>query len=213
MLNVFKTISIIDKRVTIRLYNSRRLIQAINKLLKNKSFSNKVLTTTFFTIEFDEFYLLDFCYLLKQLIETSSVSFRHTLTTLLREIEEGSWIGQVEEKGNRLDYGQLKNLTYTPLDHQTNFLHHYDKLTSYYKVNGVMLSALAGSGKSFSSLAVAECLKATKVVIISPLPAIKRVWEQQIQEVYKERQSYYLSTDNNSYQGQRFAVYHYLKLR
>jgi len=209
MLNVFKTISIVDKRVTIRLYNSRRLIQAINKLLKNKSFSNKVLTTTFFTIEFDEFYLLDFCYLLKQLIETSSISFRHTLITLLREIEEGSWIGQVEEKGNRLDYNQLKNLTYTPLDHQTNFLHHYDKLTSYYKVNGVMLSALPGAGKTAMGLFIAECLKATKVVIISPLPAIKRVWEQQIQEVYKEKQSYYLSTDNNGYQGQRFAVYHY----
>lgn len=202
----------IDKgKVTIRGINSKQLFKDIRKMQGDGKIINNMLAPVSFGIEFNEFFLLDVFYILQRLYDLSnSPPQRYKLNKILVSLKSKTWLAELDKQPiPKLDLSKLKDLTYTPLDFQLSFLEYYSSVLPRLMLNGTLLSASPGTGKTFTTLAVAHCLNSTKIVVICPLPAVIKVWESSIHEIFKDKQSYWLSTSKEAYAGQRIAVYHY----
>ncbi len=211
ILDIFINVKIKNNVVYISGVNGQRLALSMRKVQGDNRFAGRVMTLSFRHIELPEFFLPDFYYIVSKAHGvTTHLPYKYTLQRLLKAIEESTWIGDVTKPHpGRLDLSLLSNIHYKPKDYQAEFLEYYSKIVPAYKLKGAMLAAVVGSGKTSMGLMVSECLRAERIVVICPLPAVSRVWEQQINEVFKKPQTYWLSTDKSGYQDQRFAVYHY----
>lgn len=82
---------------------------------------------------------------------------------------------------------------------------------------GLLLYAGAGLGKTANSLAIAEMLKAKKILIISPNNAVYKVWVKSIVGYSNEKSEYKNPKDNHvyvigsegKYKDERFILTHY----
>lgn len=211
ILDFFISVNIKNGIVYITGINPKRLVWSIKQVQGDNRFAGQVFTVNKRSLELPEFFLPDFYFIIGKVIEnTRHLSYKYTIQKLQEQVIKSTWIGDtlIPHPG-RLNLNKLKNIHYTPKDYQEAFLDYYSHTVPMYKLKGALLSATMGSGKTAMGLMVSECLEADKVIIICPLSAVKRVWEQQIIEVFKTLQSYWLSTDDKGYEQQRFAIYHY----
>ena len=82
---------------------------------------------------------------------------------------------------------------------------------------GLLLFAAAGSSKTSSSLAIAEMLKANKILVISPNNAVYKVWVKSIVGYGNEKSEYknpknnkvWTISDMGSYKDERFIIVNY----
>lgn len=82
---------------------------------------------------------------------------------------------------------------------------------------GLLLFAAAGSSKTSSSLAIAEMLKANKILVISPNNAVYKVWVKSIAGYGNEKSEYknpknnkvWTISDMGSYKDERFVIVNY----
>lgn len=158
------------------------------------------------------FFLPDFLYTLERMTEHPSLKISvRTLTKIKELLLEKTWLAEtIKEPYSKLDYGRLNDFNLSPFDFQSEFFKTYDRLTGQYGLNGFLMAAAAGSGKSISSLMLTRCLNADRVIIIAPKNSIERVWEETIQRVFKKPQTYWLSTSGKPFKGtESFVVCHY----
>lgn len=213
MLNIFGLVSVkIDEGfVYIRGINSKSLFRDIYNLYKDRRFVNNVFQDIVFGIKFNQFFLPDIHFILQTLHDNSkSKSYRYKINKIIEVLENNTWLSELDrDNPPRLDFSKLDNLTITPLDHQMRFLEYYSIQVPKMMLKGSLLSAAAGSGKTFNSLATAECLDADRIIVISPLNAVNRVWESTVKNVYKKQQTYWVSTNKERFTNERIVIYHY----
>lgn len=167
-------------------------------------------------MSFPKFFAPDVVYaidvILKNRYRRSSI---RTLSILEEKLMTQTWLAKTtQEVVGRLDFNMLNNMVFTPLDHQTNFLNAYDTLVTKYNLNGFLLAGAAGSGKTFTSLAAAECLHADLVVILCPKNALENVWEKSVgisnDSCFKAVQPYWKSNSGKDIKGnERFLMGNY----
>lgn len=191
--------------------NANQLLTDINRHQGDRRFCNNVFEVTFRGLRFYEFFLPDVFYLVEELYnKTKSPPRRYRFSHILGLLKDNTWIGEIDQDMESIvDLSKLKNITYTLKPHQHEFLEYYGIVIPKLKLRGTLLAAAAGSGKTSNTLALGECLSAERIIVICPLPAVTRVWNDQIQEVFRQPQTYWLSTSNTRYTNQRIAVYHY----
>lgn len=187
-------------------------------VIKSKFPTTRILAGMFqyghYKVEFYKFFLPDVLFMLEIISKEAKFSaIKLKASKILELLKTKTYIAAAENNYQKLNLDRLKDLNYTPLDYQLEFFKYYSEVTPKLRLNGALLAAAAGSGKSFQGLSVAHCLDADKVIIICPLPAVTRVWEDQILKVFKQRQSYHLSTSSAGYNGERFRVVHYEALQ
>jgi len=113
------------------------------------------------SLAFPLFFATDVYYILDTMTQdrnrrTNIRTVRKLMALLLSE----TWLQDtVLEPQPRVDLSKIKNLMYTPKDYQQKFLETYDQLTQQYHLSGYLLSAAAGSGKTYQTLVLAECLQ------------------------------------------------------
>jgi hypothetical protein len=175
----------------------------INKYLIHRIEGRRIILHRFFALEFHH-------------ILTSLINDRRTWTQVrtLREILDGleanTWLrDRNKQMPDRLNFERLKALKWQPLPFQQSFLDTYNKTVEQYHLRGLLLAGAPGSGKTFTTLALAECLDAERVIIICPKPALERVWVDTIKTLYHRPQTYWDSSQSKEYQDQRFAIFHY----
>ena len=167
------------------------------------------------------FFLPDLLYMLKQIREDETVGWftRRTMDKIIAGILKDTWYAStIVEKKSIVDESRLKLLKWTPLPKQFEFLHVYGKKIPQYSLNGYLLAAAPGGGKTFNSLMVATCVISPKVaevkIIISPKKALHLVWEKSVREVFKKPPTYWTS-DNGTpipLKGCEYYIFHYEKL-
>lgn len=163
------------------------------------------------TIAFSSFFAVDVLYMLEQMIEYGNrrVSAR-TLTRVRDLLLSDTWLtSTVKEHTPRVDLRRVRNLIYTPTDFQQRFLETYDNLTQRFNLVGYLLAATAGSGKTYTALALAEALNKKYVIIVCPKNATERVWESEIKGLYRKPQTYWIAQHGKPYRKERFLVFHY----
>jgi hypothetical protein len=97
------------------------------------------------------FFALELRYMLEKLLGTGKqmqVS-RRTARQIVDQLNENTWLASTMDESKRcLNLDNLKKFHWKPLDHQLNFLLHYDKLVPQFGLHGMILAAAAGSGKA-----------------------------------------------------------------
>lgn len=105
--------------------------------------------------------------------------------TVADQIYYKTWVSKYDTVGDTYtDLTNLKNFNYTLKDYQLEFVREYRNMKNKYELEGQILSFEQGLGKTFTSIALAECLNKKQVVIVCP-NSLRDVWAYEIKNYYK----------------------------
>ena len=103
------------------------------------------------------------------------------------EVWKKTWISNSSKREIQdieTDTTNIKLFNYTLKDYQLEFIKSYKKLLFMYDLEGYILSFEQGLGKTFTAVALAECLNKDKIFIVCP-NSLKENWAYEIKSYYK----------------------------
>lgn len=166
-------------------------------ILDNVSYSRLV---------FSMFYLPDFYHAINTLLTDPKFKRRirsgRELLAIRTELEKIPLIANIkvinETEPNRIpkiDKSKLNKIfnNIKLFDYQDKFIDDCIWKSKLLGLNGYLLDAAAGSGKTFLSISLAEMLDADTIIVVCPKKAVNDVWDETINRIYKEPQSYSMS--------------------
>lgn len=107
---------------------------------------------------------------------------------IAEELYSTTWISNFERKEKiETPTFALNKFTISPKDFQLNFIKSYIGLKMAHSLDGYVLSFEQGLGKTFTAIALAECLSKEHIYIICP-NSLKDVWAEEIKKYYKKYQ-------------------------
>lgn len=180
--------------------------------------SNLFIHVDYSSFSFPSFFAAEVVYIMNKMTqETDKTVSVRTLSKIIDAIVENTWLSKTNpalNRGNvmsesRLDFNKLNNMVFQPLEFQMDFLKSYDRLVPMYGLNGFILNGAPGSGKTFTSLALAECAGAERIVVICPPNAVERVWKDSVSSLFKTQQTYWVAKFGKPYNGERVLIAHY----
>lgn len=164
------------------------------------------------SIVFNRFFVHDFMYTLATLLNNKRSKHNHrALRRILELIKENTWVAQLEnQEATKIDYDRLSDLNVKLLSQQMEFLATYDKNTTRYGLNGYLLAAAPGTGKTIATLAAAYALRTEIVICIVPKIAIDNVWVSTVSSLYKKPVAFWSSSLKEAIEpGKYVYIAHY----
>ncbi len=208
--NYFISVTVKKDYITISGVNPKPLSKVFSFNLGDGRFFNSVFERHFRSVTFHKFYLADVYYILNSASTTAFPSYKSVLLKIIKELDVSTWTKDINTDLTKgLNYNRIKDFNYTPLDFQQEFLEYYDTKVLKYQLNGALLAATPGSGKTFTTLLLSQMLESDRVIVICPLNAIRKAWERELNVGFKHTPSYYLSVNSNRYTNETVAIYHY----
>lgn len=210
--------------ITVNYVARGKILNDIERVFKTSRVNNNMFKrTTAYSLTFQQFFALEFYHILELLIESKN-KYLYTSTRQLRmvqaELVRNTWLANIyKNHPSRLDYSKINNMHFKPLDHQMEFLKNYDYTLPRYNLRGMLLAAAAGSGKTNTSLTLAEMLDADKIIIVCPKPTVNKVWVTSCANlpatggVFKKPQSVWSKESGLPYKNERIAIFHYEALQ
>ena len=167
-------------------------------------------------VVFHKFFLPEVIYTLEGALESPrghAFNYRAIRRTV-EELRRETWFKRTTERfPDILNFKQLDKLKVKLFGTQMGFLEVYNEKVPQFNLNGYMLAADPGTGKTINSLALSTCLEADCIVIISPKNALDRVWGATLDTLFKEPVDYWVSSsDEPLVMGKKFYVFHYEQL-
>lgn len=166
-------------------------------ILDNVSYSRLV---------FSMFYLPDFYHAINTLLTDPKFKRRirsgRELLAIRTELEKIPLIANIkiinETEPNaipKIDKSKLNKIfnNIKLFDYQDKFIDDCIWKSKLLGLNGYLLDAPPGSGKSISSISLMEILDIDTIFVVSPKKAVNDVWDETITRIYKEPQSYSMS--------------------
>ena len=193
--------------------SSRYMESDLQRIWKTSRIGNNLFTSRGrYGFSFPSFFALEVRYVLQEMLalERRLDISRRTASKIVAELNKNTWLKDtLDETKHCLDFSKLNKLLMQPLDYQMRFLEYYDKLVPQYGLSGIILSAAAGSGKTFTTIALAECLNADYVVVVCPKNAVDIVWRNTITSIFKAPVTQWDSLKKLPYKGEKYLVTHY----
>lgn len=200
--------------VTISHIPSRTMERDIQKFY-DTSRINKYMFNTIkgSSISFNEFYALEVYYIFDQMAK-KPLRYQYTnvrvLNSILEKLKQNTWLRNIDlTLPDRLDFKELDQMVLPPLPKQQQFLEEYNKTVSNYGLKGMLLAAAVGAGKTITSLYIAACVKATRIVVVCPKPTVHRVWVETASTLYKKPTTHWNYDSGKPYQFEKIAIFHY----
>lgn len=158
-----------------------------------------------------KFFGVELLYMVDQMIDFGNLNVSsRTLNQIKTGLLENTWLRSINENhDNVLDFKRLRNLIYTPKDYQQEFFDTYNANKTRYNLNGYLLAAAAGAGKTYTALALSEMLDAQKVVIVCPKNATLKVWQDSVKSLFKKTPSCWVLAEGKPYRNEKFVVIHF----
>lgn len=194
------------------------LAKDITKMWSSGRVTNNLFTKiTRSHVSFNRFFLIEVAYIVEQLYETNQRTYtsKRLLKAALDELVNKTWLKDLSKQKDyrpRLDLRNLDKFIKSPLPHQMKFLEIYNEKVSQFHLNGYMLAAGAGLGKTLTQLFLAETLGSDIVIIICPNNALERVWETELATQFKQTPLYWTSVNSGPAPhdaGIKYFVFHY----
>lgn len=163
-------------------------------------------------VQLDSFFIPDFIYTLEEIIKDPNIYInRIQLRETVKKITTETWYSRVaRDYPSRLKFKNIDKFIPKPLETQSEFLKVYDQYTQKYRLNGYLLAADPGTGKTLSSLFLSECLDTDITIAIVPKKAIYRVWDSTLASAYVKKPNYYIYEPGKVItKGHRYYVFHY----
>lgn len=135
-----------------------------------------------------------------------------SVNNFLQYVDNNIWDkGHIKTHLDRDIISSLMNFKVLP--HQKPALDKYEIYKDRLGYRGLLFDMAAGSGKTFTSLALAEMLHSEKVIIIAPNQTIDKVWVNSLkEEVYKEPQPLFILNRDSGYAIEKFILVNYESL-
>lgn len=170
--------------------------------------------TTRSKVMFPKFFAIDILYMFQTMLKQKRTRYpKRSYQKLIDELMLNTWLGDVgkEERVNLLNFSKLDEIKFKPLPHQLEFLEQFNKLVPSYKLNGYMLAAAPGSGKTLTGLMLGSCLESDLVIIVSPKNAVERVWKDTLETGMTHSPEFWYSTSDTERApvGLRYYIFHY----
>lgn len=195
----------------------------IRRLLKTSVVgANMFSHVTNYSVEFPTFFALEMDYLLRTMIESKETkggrgryiySSKATLQLALDELRSKTWLSQIEHgKDVPLNLKNLERIKYPLLPHQRRFLAWYAYAKDRYNLNGMLLTAAAGGGKTINSIAVCETVEVDRVIVVAPANAVENVWAKTLAELMTVDTPHWVSRQRDKVRvpkNCKYFIYHY----
>ena len=198
--------------------NSKYLESDLRSIFK----TSKVYTSIFdhidsYTLIFPSFFSLEVEKIMNMIIQSPGRlrTSRRTARLIIDGLYEVSWLKyiNVTDYPKRLDQSKLKQFRFKPLEYQQAFIDMFDRVTYQYSLNGILLDAVMGSGKTITSLYIAECANCDVKIIVSPNNALENVWAKTIRnDIYRDI-TVWTTKSTLPYKGEEYILIHYEGLR
>lgn len=201
--------------VTVSRVPTSVMVTDIAKIFKTARFANHLFSDiSRASFSFEEFFALEFYHIVEGIVSARKRGTNvRVLYQILQQLKENTWLKDIDrEVSDSLDFSYLSDITYTLLPYQMEFLKRYSKTVKQYHLRGMLLAAAAGSGKTATCFASAQCAQAERIIVVCPKPAVERVWVSNVHEVFKKPQSYWYQASGRPYENQRIAIFHYESL-
>ena len=221
--------------VNIKTPNTFDFISDITKKWNSSKITNNIFTKqTKKEVEFELFFAVEIYYIVTKLLEwkinsrvldNPNMRYVRTPASVLKsikvELENKTWLNSIFGSNkniitNRLDLNKINDMVFKPLDYQENFISYYNQHLDQYHLKGSLLFSSPGTGKTYTSLTVANCLgnSIDHVIVLSPNNALDRVWRKSLEYgnsgcLFKERQSFWISNSNISYTNEKYIIVNY----
>lgn len=210
------TIETNGNKIIISGINGKYLIAAINKQWGTSRIKNYLVSESGRRrISFFSFFALDFYHLMETLIYHRpygvDVKQCEEIQSLLKK---HTWLASLDTPPKkRFNRDRLKDFVYKPLPHQEEVFEYYETVPQKLNLKGALINAAPGTGKTYTSLAIAQMLDVDTVVVICPNNAVTRVWEASIapgkESLFKVNNPVWTSHQNRPYNNEKYLVFHY----
>lgn len=130
------------------------------------------------------FFALEIYQIFRDLADYYDLPFYNKVSN---EVWKKTWISNSNKREIQdieTDTTNIKLFNYTLKDYQLEFIKSYKKLLFMYDLEGYILSFEQGLGKTFTAVALAECLNKDKIFIVCP-NSLKENWAYEIKSYYK----------------------------
>lgn len=169
-------------------------------------------------ITFNRFFLIEVVFILEQLYHSKqrTQTSKRLIKAAIDELMDKTWLKELSKQKNhvpRLNLKHLDKFHKTPLSHQAEFFDIYNTQVDQFHLNGYMLAAKAGSGKTLTQLMVSECREADVSIIVVPKNSVVDVWEKALRNEFKNPPTYWHSLQGTPAEpGMRYYIFHYESL-
>lgn len=183
-----------------KIWGSYKVIQAMFTQIKKNSFT------------FEKFFAVDVLYMLQQVYEfKKSTSSKYRIRKVIELLQQDTWLYRTTiPQDDILDLDKLKQLHHTLFPHQMEALSAYNLKVPKMNLNGFLLAADVGTGKSIISLGISAAVGAEIVIIISPKSILDNVWVAAINVEFGTDVRYFASTENKTLDNKRkYYLFHY----
>lgn len=202
-----------DNRVVVGGIWTRTLIQDMIKIWKNpKAMSYIFDLTKLNTVSFNKFFAVDVLYMFETILENKKThTNKYRLFKLIELLRSETWLKSMSETHpSLLDYSELKHMHHQLFPHQTEALKIYDETISKMHLNGFLLAADVGTGKTIMSLAIATCLRSDIVIIVCQKSLVDQVWVAAIHEEFGDSAPMWSTTSSKPLTPNfRYYIFHY----
>lgn len=211
-------ISVQETRDNIIIYgvNGRMLINDIERGWRTTRFTNNVIKKySFRQITFGRFFATDILYCIDGLISGKlgirPNTPRRALVRLRQELLTNTWLSSLETPG-KIDHDlkRLDRIVFKMLPHQMEFINNYLETVPRYGLNGMLLSAAAGTGKTMINIGLSMVVKADISIYVVPKNSVTSVWAYSLENYVKDPDPFWTSADDGPAPlGKKNYVFHY----
>lgn len=208
-------LTITDGIITISNISKRLMEKDIYRLFKSSRVFNYMFhQSSGSSIVFPEFFALELYHILDMLISERYLGTSvKKIDQLQKLLMEETWLKNTQVK--HPDIVNIKRLLlfkYKPLAHQTDFFTTYNNTVPKYGLNGMLLASAPGTGKTYASLALAECLMSDVIIVVCPNPAVNIVWKDSVvgsESLYHRDPTCWTYNSGEPYRHERVVIFHY----
>jgi hypothetical protein len=183
-----------------RIWNTGKVNQWLFSNMGKSSFS------------FPRFFGPDVLYALQEIADDRyHRATRSELNKVIELLKAETWMRSIyTEHSDPLNLSKLSELNVSLLAHQRQFLEEYNYNVPRYDLNGYVLAAAPGAGKTIACVAIASCYEADLVIILSPKHAVYKVWVDTLQTRMAEPAKFWVAADEKPLTiNSRYFIYHY----
>ena len=175
-----------------------RFVSDIRSVWKYRIIEEKIfLDKRFNSVAIEKFFAIELSYMINIILKQGNHrSNKSTLNTIQKSLSSETWMSAINNAVDRkFDYSKLNQLKVKLLPPQMEFLKQYAYTTPRYNLNGWMLNAAPGTGKTLAGYAFSLVSGADVTIIVSPKNAIKTVWEKTLINFFNKNKKYWISSN------------------